>query len=281
MKYIKFLLFALLITLGIINVSANNKAPKTILLVSGWQDVNIGDIAHTPGLLNVLDSYLHSPNIILWEKNKSEKVELFLKQKFPNLHVISGDIDENLNVTSPEILNAFEKADIMIHGSGPYIVGQYHLEAWVKYTQKPFGIFGTTITSVDERLKSLLLQAKFIYTRETASIEVLRKAGIIGKHIGFAPDATFFFDCHDDKKAKFFLKSKGLEEGKFICVVPRLRKTPYYLIKNRHLWSDRKIKEVEEYNALYKEKDHAKLREAMIKWVRETNNKVLVCPEMT
>jgi hypothetical protein len=38
---------------------------------------------------------------------------------------------------------------------------------------------------------------------------------------------------------------------------------------------------VEETNLKYKETDHAKLREAMIVWVRETGNKVLVCPEMT
>jgi polysaccharide pyruvyl transferase WcaK-like protein len=34
-------------------------------------------------------------------------------------------------------------------------------------------------------------------------------------------------------------------------------------------------------NAEHKERDHAKLREAMIAWVRETGNKILVCPEMT
>lgn len=31
----------------------------------------------------------------------------------------------------------------------------------------------------------------------------------------------------------------------------------------------------------YKERDHAKLREAMIAWVRETGNNVLFCSEMT
>lgn len=41
------------------------------------------------------------------------------------------------------------------------------------------------------------------------------------------------------------------------------------------------MKQVEETNEKYKEMDHAKLREAMIAWVRETGNKVLVCPEMT
>ena len=46
-------------------------------------------------------------------------------------------------------------------------------------------------------------------------------------------------------------------------------------------WDEDKIREVEETNARYKEKDHAKLREAIITWVRETGLKVLVCPEMT
>ena len=126
----------------------------------------------------------------------------------------------------------------MIHSSGPYVVGQYHLEAWVKYTNgKPFGIFGTTIPKVDNRLKNLLEQADFIYTRETASIDVLKQAGITGTHIRFVPDATFFFNLHDKKKGNAFLKANGLEKGKFICAVPRLRRTPYYRIKNRHLRS--------------------------------------------
>ena len=34
-------------------------------------------------------------------------------------------------------------------------------------------------------------------------------------------------------------------------------------------------------NNRYKEVDHAKLREALIAWVRGTGNKVLLCPEMT
>ncbi len=71
-----------------------------------------------------------------------------------------------------------------------------------------------------------------------------------------------------------------LEEGKFICVIPRLRVTPYYKIKQVN-WSEERIKQVEALNNNKKEVDHAKLREAMIMWVRETGNKVLVCPEMT
>jgi hypothetical protein len=39
-------------------IASTSKKDPTILLVSGWQDVNIGDIAHTPGLLHVLETFL-------------------------------------------------------------------------------------------------------------------------------------------------------------------------------------------------------------------------------
>jgi len=74
----------------------------------------------------------------------------------------------------------------------------------------------------------------------------------------------------------------NFKTNKFICVIPRLRYTPYHLFNpNKNGWNEQKIKQVEETNEKYKEVDHAKLREAMISWVRETGNKVLVCPEMT
>jgi polysaccharide pyruvyl transferase WcaK-like protein len=84
------------------------------------------------------------------------------------------------------------------------------------------------------------------------------------------------------KIATKFLKERGLAAKKFICVVPRLRYTPYHKFNpNNNGWSAERIKMVEETNEKYKETDHAKLREAIVAWVRETGNKVLVCPEMT
>ena len=262
-------------------LKACKDAPGKILIVSGWQDVNIGDIAHTPGLLTVLQTFLPNTKLVLWEKNVGQEVRSWLQKNFPKVEIIQGTVEKDGSVYQMEILESFKDCDLMIHGSGPSIVGQSNLEAWVKYTGKPFGIFGTTIEDVDDRLKSLLLKASFILTRETASIEVLKEAGIMGKHISFVPDATFFFHLHNDELAASFLKEKGLEKGKFICAVPRLRKTPYYLIKNRHKWTEEAIQRVEDLNNRYKEVDHAKLREALIAWVRGTGNKVLLCPEMT
>lgn len=263
-------------------IQISNKGIKTILVVSGWQDVNIGDIAHTPGLLHILETFFPKTKIILWKRSvASHEVKQLLNRHFPEIKVIYGDVDDKRNVDNPEVTDAFKKADIMVHGSGPKVVGHANLEAWIKYSEKPFGIFGVTIKSVSKRLKKLLTKASFVYTRETDSLKVLEKAGISGKHIAFAPDATFYMDIHNEQKATLFLNESGLEEKKFICAIPRLRKTPYYKINPANKWSGEKIRKVDELNNKYKESDHSKLREAMITWVRKTGNKVLVCPEMT
>ena len=261
---------------------ATGKKNPLILVVSGWQDVNIGDIAHTPGFLNVLQTFIPQARIILWKRSKGQEVEQMLERDFPKVKIIYGNVTADKGVDNAEITKAFKEADIMIHGSGPGVVGRVNLQAWMKYSDKPFGIFGTTIQSVNEELKAVLEKALFIYTRETASLKVLKSEGLTGDHISFAPDATFFMDIHNEAKANKFLTENNLESKKFICAIPRLRVTPYYQFRpNNAGWSDEKIKQVNELNEKKKEIDHAKLREAMIAWVRETGNKVLVCPEMT
>jgi len=258
----------------------NNKRPLTILIVSGWQDINIGDIAHTPGLLNILQTFLPGTKLILWKKSAGSEVEKWLTAKFPAVEIVHGNVDSDFKVSSPEVEDALKRADIMIHGSGPSVVGSANLEAWVRLTGKPFGIFGTTIQNIDDNLKNLLQKASFIFTRETASLEVLRKNGIETGNQMFVPDATFFMHLSDQAKAEIFLKEKGLEHGKYICVIPRLRRTPYYLIRPDSYTEDQ-VRSIDTLNNSRKEEDHSKLREAIVSWVRETGNKVLVCPEMT
>jgi hypothetical protein len=264
------------------SIQKSGKELKTLLVVSGWQDVNIGDIAHTPGLLHILETFLSDVKIILWKKSDAtDEVRKLLSTNFPKVKVIYGNVDDDKNVDNPEVYEAFKISDMLIHGSGPSVVGQSNLESWVKHTQKPFGIFGVTIQNITGDLKQLLQKASFIFTRETASVAVLKKAGLTGAHISFAPDATFYLNIRDDEKADLFLKENGLETRKFICVIPRLRRTPYYKFRSGSGWSEERIKETEKLNNRCKEWDHAKLREAMTVWVRETGNKVLVCPEMT
>jgi polysaccharide pyruvyl transferase WcaK-like protein len=206
--------------------NATEKDNPILLVVSGWQDVNIGDIAHTPGLLHILETFVPQATIILWKRSKGEAVASLLNTNFPKIKIIYGDVDNDMKVNSKDVLNAFEESDIMVHGSGPSVVGEVNLASWQQHTGKPFGIFGVTIQNIGPDLKVLLEKASFIYTRETKSLEVLRDQQISGSHVSFAPDATFFLNIHDPSTADQFLKENDLEEKKFICAIPRLRVTP-------------------------------------------------------
>ncbi len=258
---------------------STGKGAPTILVVSGWQDVNIGDIAHTPGLLHILEKAFPQSKITLWKKSKSDEVEALLRKNFPRIEIVHSSVKDKV-IESEEVLQAVEQADIFIHGSGPSVVATDCLEGWITATDKPFGIFGVTIQNISDRLKAVLEKASFIFTRETASIEVLKESGFTGDHILFAPDATFDLDIWDDEKALAFMEENGLEEGKFICVIPRLRVTPYWEIRKTNQ-TEEQIREITELNNKWKEDDHAKARQAITAWVRETGNKVVLCPEMT
>lgn len=251
-----------------------------LLVVSGWQDVNIGDIAHTPGLLHVLRTFLPDATITLWKRSKSDQVEVFLKKNFPEIEIIYGNPEKDFTIQNQVLIDAIGKADILIHGSGPSVVAANCLEAWRKVTTKPYGIFGTTIQHISPELKDLLDHAAFIFTRETTSIEKLKEANVNNPEIHFVPDATFYLNTLDNESAIAFMNKHNLEKRKFICVIPRLRKTPYWLIRPQN-YTQEQIEETTRLNNEWKEIDHAKARVAITDWVRETGYKVVICPEMT
>lgn len=261
---------------------ATGKADPTLLIISGWQDINIGDIAHTPGLIALLKKRLPQARVILWKKTKSEKVQDLLKKHYPDVQIIHGAVDNDFVPQSEEVKQAFQTADFFVHGSGPSLVAEVNVQAWHRQTGKPFGVFGVTLQDITPSQKELLPHASFVFTRETASVERLRQAGVTGPHIAFAPDATFALTIQDREKAAAFMQANGLKPRQFVCAIPRLRYTPYHQLRpNRAGWTDERIKLVEETNAKWKEIDHAKLREALVAWVRKTGQKIVLCPEMT
>lgn len=256
---------------------------KTILLHSGWQTVNIGDIGHTPGLIKILNDYMPDSPVILWPKSELDRgAEAMLRRGFPQLSIVKGTLDAQGVPSSRELKNAFADADFMLHGSGPSVVAHQNVRHWQRHTGKPYGIYGVTIQEIDADLEDLLKKAAFVYTRETHSLKNLEEKGVAGEHVGFVPDATFAMHLLDDRKAAKFMHENGLQARQFVCVIPRLRKTPYYKIRPDNAgWSQQKINEVDALNEKHKERDHAKAREAIITYVRETGHKVLLCPEMT
>lgn len=255
----------------------------TLLLRSSWQTENIGDIAHTPGALRALERNLPGARLILWPVNIDEGVRAMLRRAFPRVEIVEGTLGDNGKPTGDALRRAFDEAGAFLHGSGPGLVARREMAAWRAATGKPYGVFGTTISPQEARdHKDLLSGAAFVFCRDTASLKVVRDAGIAAPVVEFGPDATFAFHLRDDAAVAAYLRSVGLEEGKFVCAIPRLRYTPYHKIKKDwpH-WDAAKIREVEETNAATREPDHAKLRGVMVRWVRETGRKVLACPEMT
>ena len=58
-----------------LRAAAPAKRPPHILLRSSWQVVNIGDIAHTPGVLALIEKHLPDAEVRLWASgNLSEEV---------------------------------------------------------------------------------------------------------------------------------------------------------------------------------------------------------------
>ncbi len=247
------------------------RAPRpTITLISGWQAVNIGDIAHTPGVLNLMDHYLPDARVLLWPGGRLDHgAEELLKANHPQV-TIAADTEQ-----------IFRESDLLLHGSGPSVVRADRLAQWFKATGKPYGIYGVTV-SEPQAIAEVLRNARFVFTRETASIKRIREAGVEGPELGFGPDGTFALKMRNDEAARQFLAAHRLEPGKFICVVPRLRYTPYHKIRKitdpaaLEQW-----KKKDEHNERFAEVDHAKARAAMVRWVRATGGKVLIVPEMT
>ena len=254
----------------------NRKSRPTIVLCSGWQTVNIGDIAHSPGLIQLMKKYLPPHDILFWPSMKLDRgVYSMLLGHFPELKIVEGSWEE------PEVRRKVAQADLLIHGSGPAVMLIDRITEWHRFTGKPFGVFGVTVSSIDDRLRDFLQKSKFVFTRESHSLQNIHDAGITNPVTGFAPDATFAMSLKDENKAAEFMSAHDLLPEKFICAVPRLRKTPYYKIYPDHDYSPEQIKSIELLNATHAESDHVKLRETMINWVRKTGRKVAVVPEMT
>lgn len=257
--------------------AAPPRGPR-ILLRSSWQVVNIGDIAHTPGVLALIEKHIPDAEVILWASGDlSEPVAAMEHKRFPTLKIVKGTLDLGTGKASNDALaDAMKWADFFLHGSGPSVVGYKDLAAFAKTTKKPFGIYGVTYDGAAKMDKGLLSEARFFYFRDSVSLDRAKADGIKSPVMEFSPDGAFACDVSDEDAAAAFLKEHDLEEGKFLCCIPRLRYTPYWTIpvKNRPLDEKKHAR-----NEAMKDHDHAPLRDAIAQVVRTTPMKVLLCPE--
>jgi hypothetical protein len=263
-------------------MAARAAGRPTIMLRSGWQTVNIGDITHSPGVLAVFEKHIPEADLVWWPVSADRGVEPMVQRRFPKLRIVKGAAD------AAEVKDALASASVLVHGSAAGMSARPDFEAWRKASKKPYGFFGVGFsiggeaasTAASAEVLSLASGAAFFFTRETASLANLKTAGVKGPEMGFAPDGTFSVDLLDEERAVAYLKANGLEPGKFICAIPRLRYTPYHRFRAVTLTKE-EIARRDAVNERHAEEDHAKMREAIVAWVRKTGGKALLCPEMT
>lgn len=246
-----------------------------ILMLSAWQDVNIGDIAHTPGMLHVLEKYIPNAEIILWAWTPLKpEIEAMIKKRFPKLKVVTGSIKKDGIADNQKLEAAINWCDFLLHGSGPMLVAHDHVKGFIEKTGKPYGIFGITYDG-NSYFNEILGKAEFIYFRDSVSLYRAQEERIACKDMQFGPDAAFAFDIENSEKANAFLSENGLESEKFVCCIGRYRFTPFWDIKSNIAFNQEK----NEFNEMHKKHDHIPLQKAIIKIVRELGLKVLLCPE--
>jgi len=248
------------------SVGAADRRPPRILLRSSWQTVNIGDIAHTPGVIQLLSEHLPDAEVTLWPADIGTGVEAMLRANFPKLRIVQA---------KDEVARAFAENDFLLHGSGPSLVGQKQVAQWASETGKPYGIYGITFNARDAETVALVSQARFAFFRDSVSLQFAKDQGVSSPVMDLAPDGAFGVKLRNDEAATAFLRERGLEEGKFLCVIPRYRNTPYWKIKEGSRFDEAKHAR----NEAMKEHDHAQLRAAIVAVARETPIKVLICPE--
>lgn len=288
-------------------LAGGRPAPR-ILLRSSWQSVNIGDIGHTPGALSLIEKYLPEAEVTLWPGKLGHGSRGLLEKGFPKVKIVEGSVGADGKPTTPELERAWAETHLYLSGSGSGFPASGHALAFLKATGKPVGVFGVSLDPIsgltpgrdaeggtlkslharavalpeghlEGELRYLIDRVAFFFCRDTITRDYLRQQRVKAPVVEFGPDAQLGMKLRDEEKGVAWLKSKGLEEGKFISVIPRLRYTPYYRVNNVPRVPADDVRDA--INNRTTEKDHAKLREMMVRYVRETGHKVMVCAEMT
>ena len=209
-----FLAQSAALTLGAtVPALAQPEKPPRILLRSSWQVFNIGDIAHTPGVLALLEKYIPEAEVRLWASpDLSEEVMAMEHRRFPKLQIVKGTID------------AQGKARIRrckMRSIGATFCCTVPALRWLRQrmsprssntSRKPFGVYGITHGSCQSGAneKELLSQARFVFFRDSPSLKLAQSEGVKAPVMGFAPDGAFACDLRDDAKAKAFLRAQSI-----------------------------------------------------------------------
>lgn len=282
--YRRVFLSLLTLLLLLAPIQAAEPKQKTILIRSGWQTVNIGDIGHTPGTLRYLETYLPNVKVILWLHKTTDDVTAMLQKRFPNVQIVQGRLNARGKANNPEFQKAFDESDLFLYNSGMHFnqfwkPPTYVIEACTA-TNKPFCLYGQSFDGFapeqEAEMGKLLSRAAAIYTRDVESFYYLRNIGVTSPSLAFGPDGCFGIDVRSDEKANAYLKAHDLKPKEFITVTLRSNTPKIGAKKGTVMNPTKPSKEDLAQNDLWT----AKLRELITDWVRKTGKKVLLAPEV-
>ena len=218
-------------TAALAGMFAGLPAPRTILLRSSWQTVNIGDIGHTPGVLRLIADHIPGVDVRLWPSDVGHGVEALLRRRFPRLGFVR---------TPEEVEAAFRECDFLLHGSGPSLVGRADVRRWSQETGKPYGVYGITFPGVygtpEEMSRAnpadveILSKARFAFFRDSVSLAFAKDHGVASPVMAFAPDGLTSvggYPGDDQKGAAAFrtVDGKKMTED-FVAAALWLKKRP-------------------------------------------------------
>lgn len=253
---------------GVPSLAAARRRPR-VLLRNGWQSINIGDVAHYVGMLELFRRYGIEADVRLWTNNMENGAGDLFRRYFPEVPFF---------VDGPDVATAFRECDFLLHGSGSGFVARKDVARWVEETGKPFGVLGISLPGADAATFELLGKADFAYFRDGVAARTAVENRVGTPVHGWGPDTAFgVTKTRDDEAAKTFLRAHGLEEGRFLVCIPRYRWTPRWLVKKGHPFD----KEKDARNREMQEHDHAPWREAIVQVVRRTGTKILIAAEDT
>lgn len=256
--------------LASISGSAADRRKPRVLLRNGWQSINIGDIGHYIGMMELFRKYGIEADVRLWTSNMENGAAELFRKYFPEVPFFKD---------AESIATAFQECDFLLHGSGSGFVAQGDVKSWVEKTGKPFGVMGISLPGASPSTYELLNKADFAYFRDGVSANTAAEKKCQSPVHGWGPDTAFgIVKTRDDASALEFMKKHELEEGKFLCCIPRYRWTPQWEVKKGRELDVKK----DARNQEMKEHDHAPYREAIIQVTRQTEMKVLItCEDMT
>ena len=89
-EFLQSIFAACAVSRAVSSRGSDQQRPLRLLLRSSWQTVNIGDIAHTPGVLAILEKHLPGVEVRLWPSKVDNGVEEMLVSRFPKLRIVKG-----------------------------------------------------------------------------------------------------------------------------------------------------------------------------------------------